>query len=57
MSFFGRTGMGTIGHPGDLAIERAAEIMADLLDWTTERKTDEIADVSRQYDVMREISG
>ncbi len=54
---FGRTGMGTIGHPGDLAIERAAEIMADLLDWTTERKTDEIADVSRQYDVMREISG
>ncbi|MFZ3046685.1 MAG: glycerol-3-phosphate dehydrogenase C-terminal domain-containing protein, partial [Desulfatirhabdiaceae bacterium] len=54
---FGRTGMGTIGQPGDLAIQRSAQIMSDLLGWTAKQKTDEIADVNRRYDVIQKISG
>ena len=34
---FRRTGLGTIGDPGDTAIGRVAHVMGDLLGWDAER--------------------
>ncbi len=38
-----RTGMGTIGNPGSECINTCADIMAELLDWNTQRRSTEIA--------------
>lgn len=46
---FARTGLGTIGHPGDDVLNKAAEIMSELLGWTEERCQKEIAMVNRRY--------
>jgi glycerol-3-phosphate dehydrogenase len=32
-----RTGLGTLGDPGDAALDRICALMADLLGWTTAR--------------------
>jgi len=46
---FRRTGMGTIGHPGGQAITRAAEIMAELLNWDRDRCDSEIQRVNEHF--------
>jgi glycerol-3-phosphate dehydrogenase len=44
-----RTPLGSAGHPGREALERAAGVMAARLGWTPERIADEIAQVERVY--------
>ena len=44
-----RTEAGSAGHPGDDALETAAGIMADELDWTSQRRETEIAELCRTY--------
>ncbi len=44
-----RTGRGTIGHPGDSALAATAAIMAEKLDWDSERVAAEINSVERKY--------
>ena len=39
---FRRTGLGTLGHPGDSGLERCATIMAERLGWSEARRTDEL---------------
>jgi len=47
---FRRTGLGTIGHPGDGAVARCADLMGDMLDWDDAEKEQQIAVVQRRYD-------
>ncbi len=46
---FRRTGLGTIGYPGDSAVSRVAEIVAGELGWDEERITEEIREVKGRY--------
>ena len=46
---FARTGLGTIGHPGESVLTAAAAIMAEKLDWDSERVAAEIKSVERRY--------
>jgi glycerol-3-phosphate dehydrogenase len=49
---FRRTGLGTIGCPGEKALTTAAWIMADLLDWDAARCELEIEKVNYRYKVL-----
>jgi glycerol-3-phosphate dehydrogenase len=44
-----RLPLGSAGHPGPEAIARAAEIMGERLNWSPERRAEEIAAVERLY--------
>lgn len=46
---FRRTGLGTIGYPGDWPLTRCAAIMAALLGWDEQRQEEEIAQVRSRY--------
>ena len=40
---FRRTGLGTLGHPGQACLNRCATIMGDALDWTAPSRAEQIA--------------
>ena len=44
-----RLPLGSAGHPGTAAITRAAEIMGERLNWSPERRAEEIAAVEKIY--------
>ena len=44
-----RTPLGSAGHPGRAALERAADVMGGMLGWTPERRSEEIAAVELRY--------
>jgi glycerol-3-phosphate dehydrogenase len=44
-----RTGLGTVGSPGEAAIARVAEIMADELDWTPEHRNLQIDETISKF--------
>jgi glycerol-3-phosphate dehydrogenase len=44
-----RTALGGAGHPGRSALERAADVMGALRQWTPERRQEEIALVEHRY--------
>jgi glycerol-3-phosphate dehydrogenase len=46
---FRRTGLGTIGHPGEGALRRCAALMGERLGWTASQIEDEIARVEARY--------
>ena len=46
---FRRTGLGTLGHPGNEVIERCADIMSDPLHWDHEKRQSEIERVLSYY--------
>ena len=46
---FRRTGMGTIGNPGDEALKKCADMMGRLLGWSAEKKKKEIAWVKTYF--------
>lgn len=46
---FRRTGLGTIGYPGDSAVSRVAEIMAGELGWDEDRTGEEIREIKERY--------
>ncbi|HHD62927.1 MAG TPA: hypothetical protein ENK96_00885 [Desulfobulbaceae bacterium] len=47
---FRRTGLGTIGYPGDEAVARCAALMAEVLGWDEPEKKRQIVMVQRRYD-------
>ena len=47
-----RTPIGAVGHPGDEAIRRAADLVGAELKWSEERKRAEIEDVKRFYSAV-----
>ena len=40
---FRRTGLGTLGHPGEPSLRRCGEIMAGLLGWSSSRLDEEVS--------------
>jgi glycerol-3-phosphate dehydrogenase len=44
-----RTPLGSAGHPGRAALDRAAEVVSDRLGWTAERRASEIKAVEGVY--------
>jgi glycerol-3-phosphate dehydrogenase len=44
-----RTGLGSAGHPGRVALDRAADVMAAAAGWTPEQRAAEIAAVEAIY--------
>jgi glycerol-3-phosphate dehydrogenase len=48
-ALFRRTALGTLGRPDDQALDQAAEIMADALDWDNERVQQEKEQVLSRY--------
>ena len=46
---FRRTGLGTAGHPGDVAVRYCAEVMSAELGWNRSRLQDELGQVSQQF--------
>ena len=46
---FRRSGLGTIGHPGSEALERAAALMGAELGWDLERQAAELEHVARKF--------
>jgi glycerol-3-phosphate dehydrogenase len=49
-----RTEAGSAGHPGSVAVERAASIMASAHRWNNERTRTEIAELDAYYRLPRE---
>ena len=46
---FRRTGLGTIGHPGEAAVARCADLMGALLGWDAAEKVSQTAAVNSRY--------
>jgi glycerol-3-phosphate dehydrogenase len=46
---FRRTGLGTLGHPGQEALQRAAELLGDQLGWSATRREEELADTQDRF--------
>jgi glycerol-3-phosphate dehydrogenase len=46
---FRRTGLGTVGNPGDGALKKCADIMGGLLGWDSATKKREISWVKEHY--------
>ena len=47
-----RTGTGTLGNPGSDVIDRIVAIAAEMLNWDTKRKQEEIASMMKAYDLF-----
>ena len=50
-----RTPLGALGHPGDMALERAAAIVGGELRWSDNRRREEIAAVQRFYGTLNAL--
>lgn len=48
---FRRTGLGTVGHPGEPALRRCAGIIGARLGWSAERTADEVRQTACQFPV------
>jgi glycerol-3-phosphate dehydrogenase len=46
---FARTGLGTIGHPGEAVLQKVFAIMSGILGWPGERYRQEVALVEQRY--------
>jgi len=51
---FRRTGLGTLGNPGDAVIEKIASLMAKPLKWDAPRKAEEISKVKERFVPLNE---
>ncbi|HEX3944424.1 MAG TPA: glycerol-3-phosphate dehydrogenase/oxidase [Rhizomicrobium sp.] len=51
-----RTGIGQLGHPGAVALETCAQLMADKLGWTPDRMRAEIAAVEQNFRTLDAVS-
>ncbi len=46
---FARTGLGTIGHPGEVVLQKVFSIMSAILGWPAERYRQEVETVEKRY--------
>ncbi|MEO0768257.1 MAG: glycerol-3-phosphate dehydrogenase/oxidase [Cyanobacteria bacterium J06649_4] len=53
---FRRTELGAAGHPGNDALQRCAQTMGNILGWSLEKQTLEIAQVQQRYEGLRQPS-
>ena len=50
---FRRTGIGTLGNPGEAVIKKAATLAADVLNWDDAKRKDEIQKVQKRFQLPR----
>lgn len=48
-AIFRRTGIGTLGNPGEKALARCADVMGGILGWEEDRKAREVGEVLQRY--------
>ena len=48
---FRRTGIGTLGNPGETVLEKVADIAATELGWSADRKKKEILEVEKTFKI------
>ncbi len=48
---FRRTGIGTLGHPGEKTLETVANLAAGLLNWDEKRKAEELEEVEQIFKI------
>jgi glycerol-3-phosphate dehydrogenase len=46
---FRRTGIGTLGNPGEAVLEKVADIAANELGWSADRKKKELIEVKKVF--------
>ena len=49
---FRRTGIGTLGNPGQAVIEKIATLAAGMMGWSEKRKEEEIASLTKVYEIF-----
>jgi glycerol-3-phosphate dehydrogenase len=49
--FFRRTGIGTLGNPGEKVVAKVADIAAQTLGWNADRKKSEILEVEKAFKI------
>ncbi|MHC1733633.1 MAG: glycerol-3-phosphate dehydrogenase/oxidase [Bacteroidales bacterium] len=49
---FRRTGIGTLGNPGNAVIDKIASLTAGMMGWSEKRKEEEIASLKKVYDLF-----
>jgi len=49
---FRRTGIGTLGNPGQAVIEKIATLAAGMMGWSEKRKEEEIASLTKVYQIF-----
>jgi glycerol-3-phosphate dehydrogenase len=47
-----RTPLGALGYPGDMAVDRAADLVAGMLGWSHDRRRSEVAALRRFYSAI-----
>jgi glycerol-3-phosphate dehydrogenase len=47
-----RTPLGALGYPGDMAVDRAADLVGGVLGWLPERRRSEVAALRRFYSAI-----
>ena len=47
-----RTPLGALGYPGDIAVDRAADLVAGTLGWSPDRRRSEVAALRRFYSAI-----
>jgi hypothetical protein len=52
-----RTPLGALGYPGDLAVERAADLVANELGWPDDRRREEVVALRRFYSAAFGLAG
>ena len=52
---FRRTGLGTVGHPGDLCLERCATIMADELGWSASYRSEQLQRTRARFPTLLQV--
>ncbi|HOC93150.1 MAG TPA: glycerol-3-phosphate dehydrogenase/oxidase [bacterium] len=50
---FRRTGLGTIGDPGDAVVDAVADVAAEELGWDDSRKSKEVAEAKKMFEIPR----
>jgi glycerol-3-phosphate dehydrogenase len=51
-----RTPLGALGYPGDMAVDRAADVVAGTLGWSHDRRRSEVAALRRFYSAIFAIA-
>ena len=47
-----RTPLGALGYPGDMAVDRAADLLGNELGWPIDRRRTEVAALRRFYSAI-----
>ncbi len=47
-----RTGIGTLGYPGEVMVKKIAVLAAEMLGWDKKRSDEEVAALMKVYEII-----